>query len=435
MRLEMQSMKVDYLIAGEKTCAEKENLYVNIEELREHLCEDDKLVSLDIRVIDKDNDDTRFVNVIDVIQPRCKLDGGENFPGFVGKIETAGKGVTRSLDDVIVVVCNATPGKGRTVQKFFDTGGTGARLTEYSSKNILYMCGETVEGLTDNEHEDVLRIAGMKAAVYLAERAGDLAVSDTEVYDLDLYAQDEDTKDLPRICYYYQVYAPHYDYGNDPSRVLYGQTVTEMPPTILHPNEILDGAMSGVHIQSYCTYDNQNHGIIKELYKRHKNKEIVFCGVVIGVLSMSEVRRGFFVKQTGKLIKDVLNADGVILTKFHGGAAHLDSALVAIECEKLGVSTSMHITSFTDVGKLADNLVYADESLNLIIAGFTYFAPVDIHFEYKNLLGASPDSFASSWRATSCNTPLGSVDLKIEAIFVAGYTDFLGRTKVRAMEY
>lgn len=434
MKLEIQSMKVDYLIAGEKTCVDKENLYVDIEELRNSLLEEDRLVSIDIRVIDKDNDDTRFVNVIDVIQPRCKLEGGENFPGFVGEIETAGNGVTRSLDDVIVVVCNATPGKGRTVQKFFDTGGTGARLTEYSSKNILYMCGETVEGLSDNEHEDVLRIAGMKAAVYLAEHAGDLKVTDTEVYDLDLYNQDN-PEGLPRVCYYYQIYAPHYDYGNNPSRVLYGQTVTEMPPTILHPNEILDGAMSGVHIQSYCTYDNQNHGIIRELYKRHKNKEIIFCGVVVGVLSMSEVRRSFFVKQAGKLIKNVLNADGVILTKFHGGAAHLDSALTAIECEKLGVATSMHISSFTDVGKLADNLVYVDESLNLIIAGFTYFEPVDVHFEYKTILGGPVDSFANSWRSISSNTPMGSVDLKTEALFIAGYTDFLGRTKVRAMEY
>lgn len=434
MKLEIQSMKVDYLIAGEKTYAENENLYVNIEELKNHLLEEDKLISVDIRVIDKDNDDTRFVNVIDVIQPRCKLEGGENFPGFVGEIETAGKGITRSLDDVIVVVCNATPGKGRTVQKFFDTGGSGARLTEYSSKNILYLCGETIKGLSDNEHEDVLRIAGMKAAVYMAEHAENIKISDTEVYELDLYNQDN-PEGLPRICYYYQVYAPHYDYGNNPSRVLYGQTVTEMPPTILHPNEILDGAMSGVHIQSYCTYDNQNHGIIKELYKRHKNKEIIFCGVVVGVLSMSEIRRAFFVKHTAKLIKDVLNADGVILTKFHGGAAHLDSALIAIECEKLGVATSVHITTFTDEGKLADNLVYADDTLNLIIAGFTYFEPVDIHFEFKNILGAPAESFASSWRATSCNTPLGSEDLKIEAIFIAGYTDFLGRTKLRAMEY
>lgn len=434
MKLEIQSMKVDYLIAGGKTHAENENLYVNIEELKDYLLEEEHLLSIDIRVIDKDNDDTRFVNVIDIIQPRCKLDGGQNFPGFVGEIETAGQGITRSLDDVIVVVCNATPGKGRTVQKFFDTGGTGARLTEYSSKNILYLCGETSEGLSDNEHEDILRIAGMKAAVYLAEHADNLKISDTEVFELDLYNQDN-PEGLPRICYYYQVYAPHYDYGNDPSRVLYGQTVTEMPPTILHPNEILDGAMSGVHIQSYSTYDNQNNGIIKELYKRHKNKEIIFCGVVIGVLSMSEKRRSFFVKHTGKLIKDVLNSDGVVLTKFHGGAAHLDSALIASECENLGIATSMHISSFTDEGKLADNLVYVDDKLDLIIAGFTYFEPVDIHFEYKNLLGGPPESFAHSWRATQSNTPMSSVDLKIEAIFIAGYTDFLGRTNVRAMEY
>ncbi len=435
MKLEIQNVAIDYLISAENDYAEKDNLFISINALKNNLMDDRRIVSLDVRVIDKDNDDTRFVNVIDIIQPRCKLKGGQNFPGFVGDIETAGKGITRSLDNVIVVVCSASIGKGRTVQKFFDTGGSGARLTEFSNKNILYLCGETAEDISENEHEDVLRTAGMKAAVYLAELAKSLKVSSTDIYDLDLNIKCNSDEGLPRICYYYQVYAPHYDYGNIPSKPLYGQTVTEMPPTILHPNEILDGAMSGVHIQAYYTYDNQNHGLIKELYKRHINKEIVFCGVVVGVLSMNEMRRGFFVKHAGKLIKDVLNADGAVLTKFHGGAAHLDSALIAIECEKLGVGTSLHITPFTDVGKLADNLVYIDDELDLIIAGFTYFEPVDIRFKYKNILGGPPESFASSPRAKHCNTPLGSEHLKIEALFIAGYTDFLGRTNLRAMEY
>ena len=327
------------------------------------------------------------------------------------------------------------PAHGYPHRRFLDTGGPVSKLSRYSNMNILYVSGTPSEGTNELWLTFAIRNAGMKAAVYMAQHAGTLKVDKTEIFDLDLSNQ-ANPDGLPKICYYYQLYAPHYDYKGVPRKLLYGQAIIDMTPSIFHPNEILDGAVIGGGIfATLDTYTNQNHGIIKELFKRHQNKELIFCGVVGGVLSMNEIYRRFSVKHSAKLIKNVLGADGVVLTKYTGGAAHLDSGMVAKECEKLGVGTALYITPFTATGNIADNMVYFDDSLDLIITAYAYFDPIDVHFKAENLLGGSPEDNLGSDLMISEGKTVGDDYIRVEQVYIAGFAEMFGGSSIRAVDY
>lgn len=434
MRLEIQSVQIKALVPDNRNYHEGGRLHIALDDLKSHLLKDGRLSSIDLKIIEKKNDNTRIVNLVDVIQPRCKLEGGPDFPGFVGKIEPVGKGTTRSLDDVAVVVAN--PATERYQLAFIDTGGTASRLSKYAKMDSLYVSGTRAEGVREHDFEDALKIAGMKAGIFLAKCAEGMEIADTEVFELDM-TNHENPDNLPRICYYYQLYAPHYDHKGVPDRLFYGQTLIDMTPTIIHPNELLDGAVTGVNtVRGFDTYANQNHALVKELYRRHQNKEIIFCGVVGGGLSMSEVTRSFMVNYTGKLINDVLGADAAVLTKYHGGAAHIDSAMVAAECEKLGIKTALYITPLTFKGKLADNLLYKDEKLDLIIANCGICEPLDIQFKPETIIGGDEETvIKSAHSAVTGIQKAGNEKITIEQFYVAGFMDLFGGFNTMTVDY
>ena len=61
-------------------------LYVNLKELEEILLKDSRIKSVDINLV-YPGERVRIVNLMDVVQPRCKIDKVEaDFPGFHRKI-------------------------------------------------------------------------------------------------------------------------------------------------------------------------------------------------------------------------------------------------------------------------------------------------------------------------------------------------------------
>ena len=78
-----------------------------------------------------------------------------------------------------------------------------------------------------------------------------------------LMTTDETLAGLPRVDYIFQILTTQFDpIPGEP--VLYGQNVPGMVPTLLHPNEVLDGALTSpfpaLNVQ---TYQVQNHPIIR----------------------------------------------------------------------------------------------------------------------------------------------------------------------------
>ena len=70
----------------------------------------------------------------------------------------------------------------------------------------------------------------------------DIVPDETRVYELESIAFNQGPKDLPRIAYIFPIHS-HQHPTQQKETVFYGSNIQGFMPTIVHPNEILDGAL------------------------------------------------------------------------------------------------------------------------------------------------------------------------------------------------
>ncbi len=332
MRLDMELLDVKNVEFGAVTRFSDGLLIVNKDELIALLSSDDRIEISGIEIA-RPGERVRITNVLDAIEPRVKMDSLNYFPGMLGWLERAGSGTTRALPGACVLEIGAIEG---FFGHLIDMGGEAARLSTYAGTNNICLLTKPTEGCTSLEYGLALKQAGLRASVYLAKSTVGVKPSETEVFDLDLTSS---TSQLPRVAYLCQLHS----HGDSREPFIYGDNTRRYYPTILHPNEVLDGAIvCGAYNISAAfknhTFGYLNNPIIRGLYERH-GKEVEFAGVVIAPepTSMSEIERTSFM--AASLVKNVLHADGVIITKEGGGHTDVDLMQNCEECESLGVAT------------------------------------------------------------------------------------------------
>jgi len=79
-----------------------------------------------------------------------------------------------------------------------DMSGEGAKYTPFSKTlNIVVVC-EPVEGLPKHEHEEVVRLAGLRAAALIGEAGRNVEPDEVKVYEtLPLFESVKKYPDLP----------------------------------------------------------------------------------------------------------------------------------------------------------------------------------------------------------------------------------------------
>jgi glycine reductase len=122
---------------------------------------------------------------------------------------------------------------------------------------------------------------------------------------------------------------------------LYGSSVRDLTAAVIHPNEIMDGAIvSGNYVipsNRNSTYFHLNNPIIRELYQRHQN-QLLFCGVVICNEHSGLAAKEKAVQNAVDMVKN-LGAQGAVITKEGGGNADTDLMLMCQRCEAEGIRT------------------------------------------------------------------------------------------------
>jgi len=373
MKLELDILNIkDVQFAG-KTKVSDGVLYINRQELQGLLEKDKRLSRVEIELAHP-SENCRLVQVFDVTEPRAKMGGtGENFPGILGRLKTVGEGRTRVLRGTAVVTVDYTLGANGMV---IDMSEPGADMGIYAKlQNIALLC-RPADGVARPDYQYALRLAGLKAAVYLAEAGQKLHADEVEVYNLGTLDEvGREMEHLPRVAYIYQIhYLQQGIVPNEP--IFYGDNVAKLLPTVVHPNEILDGAIvQGYRGRGQETYSIQNHPVIQELYNKH-GKELCFVGVVATVPHPTEPERKRAVAMAAKLLKSVLGADGAILTKIGGGAPHTDMGETCEACEELGVKTVV-IVQDESRGESSDGaLLFNTPLADAIVNVGSYDAPI-----------------------------------------------------------
>ena len=366
MRLELNILNIRDVQFADETTIRDGILRINKRELQNLLQEDKRLSHVDIELAHP-GEKCRIIQVSDVVEPRAKTDGSDaDFPGALGKVRTAGEGTTCVLRGVAVVMSEYA--EVRRIARDPDVGiidmtGPAAELSIYGKTHHVVVLPYPANGIRQPEYQVALKLAGLKTAVYLARAGQDLEPDETEVYDLPPVTEvAPGLEELPRVAYIFQALATQY-IETTRYPVLYGGNANAIVPTILHPNEVLDGALLNHHwSRGMETYVIQNHPIIKELYRGH-GKSLRFVGVIVTIAYENEAENDRAAVMVANLARSVLGADGVILTKSGGGFPELPMAWTAQRCEELGVKTALaqahyaaDVSDATFEGSLISNL-------------------------------------------------------------------------------
>ena len=304
------------------------------EELISLISRDPRLEKVDIDIA-RPGEAVRITNILEISEPRVKEGTkGTYFPGMLGELYGAGEGVTNVLTGSAVFEIGMTAG---FYGGLMDMAGEGAPYTPYSRTHNICILTEPARGVEPVEYGMALKQAGLQTSVYLARAADGLVPDEIKVFDLEERRGGE--KALPRVAYLFQLHS----HGDSREPFVYGDNSRRYYPTILHPNEILDGAVVCGHYNisvsiKNTTYSLLNHSVILDLYKRH-GRDLDFRGVVITPepTSLKEIRRSAIM--SANLLRNVLKADGVIITKEGGGHTDVDIMQNCEECERWGIKT------------------------------------------------------------------------------------------------
>lgn len=428
MKLELLKAKVNSISWGDKTVLQSGgNLQVNREELVDIIKEkySFKSVSADMA---SPGESVRIVPVKDAIEPRCKTTpGSEIFPGMLGDVETVGSGGTFALEGAAVVTCGRIVGFQEGI---VDMSGNGADYTPFSKTFNIVLVFEPNEGVEVYEYEKACRLAGLTAAAYIAQSAFDAGAKadHTEVYELPAFTEAMTSHPgLPKVAYLYMLQTQ----GLLHDTYVYGIDAKKIIPTLIHPNEIMDGAIVSGNCVSACdknsTYVHLNNPVIKALYGRH-GKDINFIGVIITNenVTLAEKRRSS--AYSVKLAK-MLGVNGLVISEEGFGNPDSDLIMNCRRAEQAGIKTVLITDEFAGRDGASQSLADAAKEADAVVTGgnanvMIELPPMDRIIGFTDYVDVIAGGFDGSLRED------GSIEVELQAI--TGATCELGFNRLGA---
>lgn len=369
MRLEIGNFYVKDIVFGNELSYEDGILTIEKEAALNYIRQDERITEAELYIA-KPGDQIRMCPVKEAIEPRVRPDGRSAFPGYTGDMTRAGEGVTYALKNCSVLVVGRHWGGFQ--DGIIDMSGEGQKYTLFGQLMNIVLVADTNEEFEKHEQQkknDALRRAGHKLAEYIANCVKELEPEETEVFDLGaMIKRGEEVEKLPSVVYVMQPQSQMEELGyND---LAYGWDMNRMLPTVMHPNEVLDGAIvSGSFMpvsSKWSTYDFQNCPNIEALYKEH-GKTINFLGVIMSNLNVAleqKERAALYVAQ----IANTLGADGAVVAEEGYGNPDADFVGCIVALEDAGVKTVGISNECTGRDGQSQPLVTLDEKCDAIVS-------------------------------------------------------------------
>ncbi len=333
MELEIRKKNIRNISFGDSTFVRAQELVINRDEIRKLVLNDERIKDLIIDIA-RPGDSIRIIPVKDVIEPRAKLNA-DYFPGIDGSIEEVGNGITYALKGCAIVTTGPIVGFQEGI---IDMSGPLTEYTPFSKLNNIVLSIKKKEGVTPHEHEEAVRLSGIKVAHFIAKQCISDEYDEAEFYKWDdLRTKLDEYKELPRIVYIYQCMSQ----GLLHDTYFYGKHTKLLAPTLINPLEVFDGAIISGNCVSAgsktTTYHHQNNAIINECFKRH-GKEINFIGVILNPMTIAlddKIRNSILTSR----IVEMLGADGAIQSQEGFGNPTTDLMMICKRLENKGIKT------------------------------------------------------------------------------------------------
>jgi glycine reductase len=342
MRLDLGCIYIKNVRFGARTEIVSDELVIDRDELIVLLEEEPLFEHVEVELAHP-GESCRIIRVLDVLEPRYRM-SGPNFPGALDGNGLVGDGQTRALKNVAVIETDQLATRSRSI---VDMTGPATDYSPIANTHNVVLLPYPKRGADKDDYRLAVKKAGLKAATYLAAAAKNLAPHETQTFELAPVASNQAPKDLPRIAYIFPMHS-HQHPTQQHETVFYGSNIQGFMPTIVHPNEILDGAL--MFSYSAFTWFAQNHPVILELYRRH-GRDLWFAGVVLTVAPVTIAEKERNTALAARLAKEVLNADGILATKIGGGAVDTDLMMIYTRAEEMGMQAALIIMErYPDTG-------------------------------------------------------------------------------------
>lgn len=365
MRLELASYPVREVVLADATSYCEGVLRLDRAGLEARLAEQPGLGSVRLEVA-YPGEHTRIVHVLDVLEPRVKVgQPGAAFPGVLAGPETAGNGRTNRLAGLAVVECGRfvdVEGLKMHRETIIDMSGPAAELVPFASTINLVAQFEPEPGIRHADYEQAIRKAGAQLAEEVARTT--LGLEPEQVRS---YALAEPRPDIPRVVWICLVQSE----GLIEQSFVYGETTLGKLPMLLHPNEVLDGALIGGNFLFGCqrnrTYLYQNSALLEELYEAD-GRELSLAGVIVSpsmrfTLPEKERMAAFAAKTAA-----MLGATAAIITQEGGGHGMVDLMLHCNRCERLGIKTVLVNNEGNDAESTDTHFIYIVPEADAIVS-------------------------------------------------------------------
>lgn len=334
MSLELRNLVVNDIAFDHDNCYKDGKLTLCKKKLTDLIMSDDRIKSVDFDLA-LPGDSTRILPVKDVIEPRAKLIG-EMFQGvFNEKMDVAGEGVTYAFSNCAVVTTGPIVG---FQEGLIDMSGPGADYTIFSKIMNIVMMITKKDDVDPHEHEEVVRLAGLKLAAFIGKLGIDCDDYESVKYEWDNFSKKyTENSELPKVVYIYNCMSQ----GLLHDTYFYGKDSKNMVPTIISPLEVLDGAIVSGNCVSpgskTTTYHHQNNAVMLELLAKH-GKKINFVGIILNPLMVTLKEKYRNCMLTVRTVES-LGADGALISQEGFGNPTTDLMQVCKMLETRGVKT------------------------------------------------------------------------------------------------
>ena len=356
MRLEMGSFPVRRIEFGRATRYADGLLEVDRDAALAAVRRDPRIVEASLEIA-RPGESVRIWPVRDVIEPRVKVEGpGVCYPGTCGRdIATVGTGRTHRLAGMGVVEVSSVnwhDSGGDFVETYLDMAGPYGAMYPYARLQNLCVVVEPDRALNDEARNDAAHAAALAVSDHVAAATAGLTPPETEEFSL----RPVDPA-LPRVVYIWGVHSPQAMSGSMTAfcTATYGLTRLT-PPWLMHPNEILDGALSGPYRTAFAmSWTVVNNPLFLDLYRRH-GRDWSFAGVILLRTEWTTQHEKLLAANQAAKLAGMLGAQGAVVTWDAGGNEFIEVVRTIQACERLGIKT-VFLTSEDDATEGAPTML------------------------------------------------------------------------------
>jgi sarcosine reductase len=312
-------------------------LTVSKEEVIELASDPDAFEALDVYLVNP-GERVRILSVLDSVEPMLKVSGPATaYPGVMGPARTVGSGRTHRLSGMTVLTSGHFPkppsGLHSVKHGFVDMFGAAADYCDASDTANLVLFARPRADISNQDFDSAVRGAAHRVASRLAELTRDNEPDSVETFHLG------PTQGLPRVAYLLQLQ----DQGPLIRPLLYGHQLGEdFLPTLIHPNELLDGALVSANYRSSLKMSTRLHTrnpVLLELYRRH-GRDLHFAGVIV---SRGHHANHFLKERSANYaakLAGLMGANAAVLSWEGTGNATIDYMLTIGALEQAGIRTA-----------------------------------------------------------------------------------------------